>query len=70
MVLNQSRLGELLIHRKLISTTQLEQALAQQHSCQKPLGELLVEMNFVSSEQLERVLAEQNFRKSGFWIID
>jgi hypothetical protein len=70
MDLNQSRLGELLLHRKLISPQQLEQAIEQQQGSEKPLGQILVEMNFISLEQIDRVLGEQNIRRSGFWIID
>jgi hypothetical protein len=70
MDLNQSRLGDLLLHRRLISAQQLEQAIAHQHKYQKPLGQILVDLNYISAEQIDRVLNEQNFRRSGFWVID
>jgi hypothetical protein len=67
---NQYQLGELLIHRKLISRSQLDRALAEQQECGQLLGELLVKMNVISEAQLVRVVMEQNLRQAGLWVVN
>ncbi len=70
MPLQEGRLGELLVHRRLITREQLEQALEQQRLCDRPLGEILVAMDLIAEEHLERILIEQGMRRRGFWVID
>lgn len=52
-------LGELLVERGLLSTFQLELALAEQRRTGLRLGEVLVSMGYVSETALARMLLEQ-----------
>jgi hypothetical protein len=52
-------LGELLVERGLLSTIQLELALAEQRRTGLRLGEVLVSMGYVSEAALARMLLEQ-----------
>src|SRR5918995_3745335 len=52
-------LGELLVERELISTDQLEHALAEQAQSGRRLGEIMVSTGLVSRERLTQVLLEQ-----------
>jgi hypothetical protein len=52
-------LGELLVERALISTDQLEHALAEQAQSGRRLGEIIVAAGLVSRERLTQVLLEQ-----------
>ena len=53
------RLGELLVRAGLISTTQLDEALAEQRRNGKRLGSLLVELGLVSETQVTQILSQQ-----------
>jgi adsorption protein B len=53
------RLGDLLLEKRLVSTSQLEEALEKQKQSGKPLGEVLLEMNVLWEEDLMGVLASQ-----------
>jgi hypothetical protein len=52
-------LGELLVERALLSTDQLEHALAEQAQSGRRLGEIIVAAGLVSRERLTQVLLEQ-----------
>ncbi len=54
------QLGQLLVHRGLISEEQLAEALASQgdHGHRKLLGEVLVDKHFVTEDQVTEVLAD------------
>ena len=52
-------LGELLVERGLLSTVQLELALAEQRRTGLRLGEVLVSMGYMSETALARMLLEQ-----------
>lgn len=52
-------LGELFVEKGLISTDQLEEALAEQAATGKRLGEILVRNNLISSPELTQTLMEQ-----------
>jgi hypothetical protein len=52
-------LGALLIEKNLISTGQLERALAEQRVVNKRLGEVLLGTKVISRQQLQEVLSEQ-----------
>jgi type IV pilus assembly protein PilB len=54
-----SRLGELLIRKKAISSAQLVEALVQQDASGKKVGSLLVEVGALDERTLANVLAEQ-----------
>lgn len=54
------RLGDLLLERGLISSGQLEQALARQRTTGTFLGALLVDLGFIDQETLLQVLSAQS----------
>lgn len=53
------RLGDMLIHQKLISEDQLSNALEQQKNTKLKLGRILVNNEFVSEENISETLAMQ-----------
>ncbi len=55
----KSRLGELLLERKVVSKKQLNRALRQQQEKGTLLGSILVEMGVLSEDLLKTFLAEQ-----------
>jgi type II secretory ATPase GspE/PulE/Tfp pilus assembly ATPase PilB-like protein len=53
----ESRLGELLVHNKLITPFQLDQAIVrQQFHPQQPIGQILCQMGSLSNRDLEHIL--------------
>ncbi|MGB3510191.1 MAG: hypothetical protein WBA93_13330 [Microcoleaceae cyanobacterium] len=64
------KIGEILIRKKLISQTQLDQAIDIQTSCHQKLGELLMFEGSIQPDDLEVALREQYWRHNGYWIID
>lgn len=57
--LHKNRLGELLVHRGLLSPEQLREALGLQKSLNMPLGQVLVEQRIVSRSQIRYTLGRQ-----------
>lgn len=55
----KSRLGQLLIDKGLISSTQLDSAIKLQLTSGKRLGEILIEQGLVSERQLAKALKKQ-----------
>ena len=53
------RLGDLMVEHKLISKTQLDEALADQKKSGRKLGRILVENGYVDEEQMFQVLSDQ-----------
>lgn len=53
------RLGDLMVEQKLISKSQLEEALADQKRSGRKLGRILVENGYTTEEQMFQVLSEQ-----------
>ena len=53
------KLGDLLIERRLLTESQLEEALLQQSRMRKKLGEILIELGYISEEDLAAVFSEQ-----------
>jgi hypothetical protein len=53
-------LGALLVERGLLTTSELDRALAEQRRSGRLLGQVLVRRGFVSAASLVRVLAEQH----------
>ena len=53
------RLGDILIEQHLITPQELERALAEQQTTQKPLGQVLRAMGLISERKLLQVLAQQ-----------
>lgn len=56
---HNSRLGQLLIDKGLISTKQLDAAIALQLLGKQRLGEILIEQGLISERQLAKVLKKQ-----------
>jgi len=56
---DKKRLGDLLVDSKLISKTDLDEALRLQVGGNRRLGYLLIKMGFVTEEQLHSVLSQQ-----------
>ena len=58
------KIGELLIHAKLISQEQLDQALeTQQITPTQPIGQILCQMGFLKAQDLAYVLDNYNKRR-------
>lgn len=55
----EHRLGELLLHKGLITTAQLDAAIALQGSSGQALGEILRQQGLISAHQLNRCLRRQ-----------
>ncbi|WP_421133251.1 GspE/PulE family protein [Alteromonas sp. A079] len=53
------RLGDLLVHENIISSEQLDEALATQRTTGRKLGDTLINLNFIGEPQLLRFLAQQ-----------
>ena len=53
------RLGDLMVSNKLISQSQLEEALADQKKSGRKLGKILIENGYVSENQMLEVLSNQ-----------
>ncbi|MEM9220464.1 MAG: hypothetical protein AAGD25_39850 [Cyanobacteria bacterium P01_F01_bin.150] len=67
------QLGEILVRRHYITTTQLEKAISVQMSQEvhRRLGRLLLSLNFLKDEYaLVRARKEQYWRSQNKWIID
>jgi UDP-glucose 4-epimerase len=62
------RLGALLLESKIISSTELEQALQEQLVNQQKIGEILVQKSIISPHILEKFLLIQSWRKQGIWL--
>lgn len=57
--LSRSRLGEILVTKKLITTKELRFALKQQKETQKPLGQVFMQHSMISRRQLAYILCRQ-----------
>ncbi len=55
----QDKLGQILLHNKVISEEQLAEALEKQQASGKSLGRVLIEMKMVSEGALTSILAQQ-----------
>jgi type IV pilus assembly protein PilB len=56
---SMSRLGDRLVAEKLISTEQLQKALAEQKGSAEKLGTILVRLNFITEDSLVSFLSKQ-----------
>jgi hypothetical protein len=65
---NIMKLGAILVRKKLISQTRLDQTLALTAATNKKLGELLLDNGQISDTHLKEALNEQYWRIHGFWI--
>lgn len=57
---SKSRLGTLLLHKRLISEKQLYKALSLQTTEQLKLGEILIQQGWVNPDELKKVLKKQS----------
>lgn len=55
----KKRLGDIVVERKLITSQQLDEALAVQRASGGKLGEILVDLGFITRVALAGVIAEQ-----------
>jgi len=53
------KLGDLLVERRLLTESQLEEALLRQSRDRKRLGEILIELGYISEEDFVAVFSEQ-----------
>ncbi len=60
----KTRLGSLLVEKKLITKVQLDKAILCQRLSDKPLGEILVDQKLVSTRQIKKALKIQNSLRS------
>ncbi len=56
---NRLKLGEMLLQKGLVTTTELNEAMARQRKTHERLGETLVTLGIVTEEGLAKTLAEQ-----------
>jgi len=56
---DQSKLGQILVERNIITATQLTEALEEQHLTGRFIGEVLVSRGAASEEQVAQALSEQ-----------
>lgn len=64
------KLGEILLRKHLVESSQIKSALIKQQSSSYKIGELLIQQNLISQQDLEEALKEQYWRRNGFWVID
>ncbi|MCE9557927.1 MAG: Flp pilus assembly complex ATPase component TadA [Armatimonadetes bacterium] len=64
----RKKLGEILLANRLITASQLEEALTVQKDTKQPLGAILISLGFVSEQLLLQVLAAQ--QGVGAWHIE
>ena len=57
--IQRKRLGEILVHKGLITIEQMTEALRAQKEVSKPLGQILIDKKFIEEDDLRPVLAEQ-----------
>ncbi|MBW4675094.1 MAG: hypothetical protein KME52_14035 [Desmonostoc geniculatum HA4340-LM1] len=57
-----------MLENKILSSTELQQALQEQLVTQRKLGEILVQKSIISPQMLEKLLLEQTWRKQGIWL--
>lgn len=56
---NKKRLGDMLISEKVVTSEQIDKALAVAKESDKKIGEVLVEMGYVTEEEIADVVAKQ-----------
>lgn len=72
----KKKLGELLVHQRIISSEQLNEALDKQKEYELPLGETLIEMALVTENDLLKALGKHlnveylNIAESEYQVID
>ncbi len=66
------QLGQILLKKQLISSSQLEQMveLQQKNQRSQKLGELFMAQGLITNHQLNDSLLEQQWRSQGLWVID
>jgi hypothetical protein len=66
------QLGQILVKKKLVSSSQLERMVELQSSNKRSqkLGELFMSQGLITNRQLNDSLLEQQWRSQGLWVID
>ena len=65
-----SRIGEILVHQKKISESELNEALVQQKNTHEKLGQTLMDMNFIDEDDLMTVYSMQlGYKKADNFIL-
>lgn len=64
------KLGQILIHKNIISSQQLQEALEMQSANSHKIGEILILKGLIQPPQLQEAILEQQWRNQGFWVID
>jgi hypothetical protein len=66
------QLGQILVKKKLISSSQLEKMVELQRNSKRSqkLGELFMSQGLITNRQLNDSLLEQQWRSQGLWVID
>lgn len=65
-----SRIGEILVHEKKISESQLNEALAQQKNTHEKLGQTLIDLNIIEEDDLTTVYSMQlGYKKADNFIL-
>jgi hypothetical protein len=66
------QLGQILVKKKLVSSSQLEKMVELQNKTKRSqkLGELFMLQGMITNSQLNDSLLEQQWRSQGLWVID
>jgi hypothetical protein len=66
------QLGQILVKKKLVSSSQLEKMVELQNKTRRSqkLGELFMLQGLITKNQLNDSLLEQQWRSQGLWVID
>jgi hypothetical protein len=66
------QLGQILVKKRLVSSSQLEKMVDLQNRTKRSqkLGELLMLQGLITKNQLNDSLLEQQWRSQGLWVID
>jgi hypothetical protein len=66
------QLGQILVKKKLVSSSQLEKMVELQNKTRRSqkLGELFMLQGLITKSQLNDSLLEQQWRSQGLWVID
>ena len=64
------KFGQLLVEKKILKESSLQELLALQEEASNPLGKILIEHTNASKEQVEDILIEQYLRRKGLFLAD
>ncbi|MEL6438145.1 MAG: WecB/TagA/CpsF family glycosyltransferase [Cyanobacteria bacterium J06621_8] len=64
------KFGELLVDKKVIKQTNLQELLSRQNNATSRIGQIMIEQSNASKEQVEDILIEQYLRRKGLFLAD